>query len=182
MNDNTKTARRLKKSVAAIVILGVCLALTTAALVMEAVSVNGNLFQTGGVKIDLNGGKPIIEEHEFLFEPGMTVKKDFYIKNESTRDVYYKLYMTDISGGLSDVLQITIKSGTKTLYKGSAHDLTEENAVAAGNILRRTEKRNLQMIFYFPPAAGNAAQDKTLSFDLKASAVQVKNNPEKAFS
>ena len=42
------------------------------------------------VKINLNNGQPIISEHEFLFEPGMTVKKDFFVENMSTDSVYYR--------------------------------------------------------------------------------------------
>ena len=34
-------------------------------------------FSTGEVAINLNDSKPVISEHEFIFEPGMTVKKGF---------------------------------------------------------------------------------------------------------
>lgn len=67
------TAKKLAASVLAIIILSVCLYITTYALVMVSVSVPDNYFQTGSVGINLNNGKPVIEEHEFLFEPGMTV-------------------------------------------------------------------------------------------------------------
>ena len=109
MKDNSKTAKKLTGSIIAVVVLALCLCVTTFALVWATISVDNNLFHTGPVEIILNDGKPVIEEHEFLFEPGMMVKKDFFIENKSTRDVYYKLYFDNVGGGLADVLQITVK-------------------------------------------------------------------------
>ena len=106
----SKTAKKLTGSIIAVVVLAICLVITTFALVWATVSVDNNLFRTGSVKINLNDGKPVIEEHEFLFEPGMTVKKDFFIENESTCDVFYKLYFENVQGGLADVLEITVKT------------------------------------------------------------------------
>ena len=99
-----KTAKKLTGGIVAIVILALCLCITTFALVYASVSVNNNIFHTGEVKINLNDGKPVIQEHEFLFEPGMTVVKDFFIENDSTWDVFYRLYLDHVTGGLSDVL------------------------------------------------------------------------------
>ena len=75
------TSRKLTASVVAVIILSICLCITTYALVMVSVSVRDNYFKTGSIEINLNNGKPVIEEHEFLFEPGMTVTKDFFIQN-----------------------------------------------------------------------------------------------------
>ena len=100
----TKTAKRLTGGIITIIVLAVCLCITTFALVYASVSVENNLFHTGEVKINLNDGKPVIQEHEFLFEPGMTVVKDFFVENDSTWDVYYRLYLDNVTGGLSDVL------------------------------------------------------------------------------
>ena len=100
MDKQTKTAKKLTGSIVTVVVLAVCLCITTFALVYSAVAVDNNLFQTGEVKINLNDGKPVIEEHEFLFEPGMTVEKDFFLANQSSTDVYYRLYFDNIEGGL----------------------------------------------------------------------------------
>lgn len=90
MSSNQKTtSKKLTASVVTVFVLAICLCITTFALIWATVSVENNLFHTGIVKINLNDGKPVIEEHEFLFEPGMTVKKDFFIENQSTWDVYY---------------------------------------------------------------------------------------------
>ena len=165
MKQPNKTTKRLTSSIVTIVILAVCLCITTFALIYSTVSVDNNLFQTGVVKIDLNDGRPVIEEHEFLFEPGVTVEKDFYLENQSTCDVYYKLYFDNVEGGLA----------------GTLSDLTQEKVGAADDILRLNERRELKISFHFPEVAGNKAQGLYVSFDMSADAVQVKNNPNRLF-
>ena len=180
-NQNT-TSKKLNSSVVTVFILAISLCITTFALVWATVSVENNLFHTGIVKINLNDGKPVIEEHEFLFEPGMTVKKDFFIENQSTWDVYYRLYFTDVEGGLADVLDITVKDGEKILYSGKASDLTRENVGPANDVLKLNERRNLTVYFHFPEEAGNSTQNLVLTFSMSADAVQTKNNPNKLFN
>ena len=79
MNGNTNIVRKLRWSIFVVIILVICLCATTYALVLATISVNNNEFQTGTVQINLNDGNPVIKEHEFLFEPGMTVVKDFFV-------------------------------------------------------------------------------------------------------
>lgn len=181
MRERNKTVKKLTASVAAIIILAICLCVTTFALAYSVVAVDNNLFQTGIIKINLNDGKPVIEEHEFLFEPGMTVEKDFFIENQSTWDVYYRLYFDNLEGGLADVLDISLRDGDKVLYAGKAAELIKANAGAADDILKLNERRELTISFHFPEEAGNDAQNLYLSFDLKADAVQTKNNPNRLF-
>ncbi len=181
MQKQTKTAKRLTASVALILLLGICLAVTTFALVYSMVSVEGNLFLTGTVQINLNDGKPVIKDSDFLFEPGMTVKKDFFVRNESTCDIYYRLYFQNVSGGLADVLEVKLCDGDKVLFAGTPAQLTKANAEAADVPLRINEIRELQLSFHFPEEAGNEAQGLFLNFDFAADAVQVKNNTNKEF-
>lgn len=181
MENNKQTARKLTGSVFLIILLCLCLCITTFALIWSIVTVDDNYFYTGKVEIDLNDGKPVIEEHEFLFEPGMTVVKDFYIKNNSTWDVYYKLYLDDVTGGLADVLDITIKDGEKILFNGKPNELTENLVGAADDILYLKEKKEMQIVFHYPEESGNQTQDSVLTFTLCADAVQTKNNPNKEF-
>ena len=177
----SKTVKKLTGSVIAIVILSICLCITTFALVYSTVAVENNLFHTGTVKINLNDGKPVIEEHEFLFEPGMTVEKEFFIENQSTWDVYYKLYFQDIEGGLADVLEVAVRDGNKILFSGKMADMTKDKVGAADDILKLNERRNLTVSFHFPEETGNAAQRLYLTFTMGADAVQTKNNPNKLF-
>lgn len=177
----SKTAKKLTGGIIAIVILAICLCITTFALVYATVSVENNLFRTGKVKINLNDGEPVIQEHEFLFEPGMTVIKDFFIENESTWDVYYKIYLDDVSGGLADVLEVTIKDGDKVLYTGTANELTRQNVIAADDTLKIGERRDLTVVFHYPESSGNDTQNLDITFTLCAEATQTKNNPNKLF-
>ncbi len=176
-----KTAKRLTGGIIAIVALAVCLCITTFALVYASVSVENNLFHTGKVKINLNDGKPVIREHEFIFEPGMTVKKDFFIENDSTWDVYYRIYLENVSGGLKDVLEITVKDGDRALYSGTASELTQQNVTAADDTLKIGQKRNLTVYFHFPEDKGNETQNLDLTFTMCAEATQTKNNPNRLF-
>lgn len=180
MTEN-KTAKRLTGGIIAIVALAVCLCITTFALVYASVSVENNLFHTGKVKINLNDGKPVIREHEFIFEPGMTVKKDFFIENDSTWDVYYRIYLENVSGGLADVLEITVKDGDRALYSGTASELTQQNVTAADDTLKIGQKRNLTVYFHFPEDKGNETQNLDLTFTMCAEATQTKNNPNRLF-
>ena len=176
-----KTAKRLTGGIIAIVALAVCLCITTFALVYASVSVENNLFHTGKVKINLNDGKPVIREHEFIFEPGMTVKKDFFIENDSTWDVYYRIYLENVSGGLADVLEITVKDGDRAMYSGTASELTQQNVTAADVTLKIGQKRNLTVYFHFPEDKGNETQNLDLTFTMCAEATQTKNNPNRLF-
>lgn len=178
--DNKNTAKRLTASVIAILMLSLCLTITTLALIWSMVKVEDNYFKSGTVKINLNDGKTVIEENEFIFEPGMSVVKEFFIENESTWDVYYKIYLNNVGGGLAAVLEITILDGDKELFKGTALELSDLVA-AADDVLKIGQRRDLSILFRFPEEAGNKAQDLSLSFDLCAQAVQTKNNPYKLF-
>ncbi len=181
MQKKNKTEKRLTASVFIIALLSICLCITTAALALSAVSVENNVFTTAKVKINLNDEKPVIKEGEFLFEPGMTVKKDFFIQNLSTCEVYYKLYFKNVSGDLASLLNIKICDGDKTLFSGNAQSLSRAEVSAADDILAINEKRDLQIYFHLPKDAGNEAQSKFLTFDFAADAVQVKNNADKVF-
>lgn len=180
MSEN-ETSKKLTVSVIILIILSVALCITTFALVWATVSADNNMFHTGIVKINLNDGKPIIEEHELLFEPGITVKKDFFIENQSTDDVYYKLYFGDIDGLLADVLEITIMDGDRILYHGLIKELTKQNVGVVDEALKVNEKKNLTVCFHFPENVGNSAQNLYLSFSMNADAVQTKNNPNRVF-
>lgn len=181
MREPNKTAKKLTGSVITIILLAAYLCITTFALIYSTVAAENNLFQTGAVKINLNDGRPVIEEHEFLFEPGMTVEKSFFLENQSTWDVYYKLYFDDMEGGLSDILDVSIRSGDTVLFQGKAAALTKETVGAADDILKLNERRELTLSFHYPEGGGNSGQALYLSFALKADAVQTKNNPNRLF-
>ena len=177
-----KTRSRLTGGIIAVIVLAVCLVVTTVALAYSIASVRDNTFATGGVRINLNDGEPVIRPDEFLFEPGMTVKKDFFIENDSTGTVYYRLYFAGVSGDLADVLEVEIRDGDTVLLEGKISELTKEQVGVADDILKLKERRELTVSFHFPEEAGNSTQNLYLSFDFKADAVQTKNNPQRLFN
>lgn len=181
MNRDKSLIKKLTTSASTVIILIICLCITTFALVSQIVGVDDNRFHTGKISINLNDGKPVIQQGEFLFEPGMTVVKDFFIENESTWDVYYRIYMDNVSGGLADVLEITIKDDDEVLYQGKASEMTRNSVSASNDVLEVNEKKTLEIIFHFPENEGNDTQNLNLSFDLCADATQTKNNPGKEF-
>lgn len=181
MKGESKTSKSLTGSIVIIVLLAIGLCVTTFALFWTSISVENNIFRTGLVKINLNDGNPVIKEHEFLFEPGMTVEKTFFIENQSTDDVYYKLYFENVEGGLAKVLLISIFDGDNELYSGTAEDLDKDSVGAADDILRLNEKKELKIVFHYPENAGNDTQNMSLSFNLGAEAVQTRNNPNRLF-
>lgn len=172
-------------AVGIIVVIAMCilLTITTFALVWASVSVDSNVFHTGYVKINLNDGVPVIEEREFLFEPGMTVRKEVFLENLSSWDVYYKLYFDNVHGELADVLDVTITDTDDNVYwQGKASELGKDQVVAADDYLEIGEKRYFNVYFHFPELTENEAQDIYLEFDLCADAVQTKNNQFKVFN
>ena len=181
METSSNTKKNLSKGIATTLIFAICFVLTTIALFFANTSVANNLFHTGKIAINLNDKKPVITADEFLFEPGMTVEKSFFIKNEGTWDAYYKLYFDNVSGGLANVLDVTIKDGATVVYDGTAAGFSKENVAVASSELRVGERRDMTVTFHFPESAGNQTQSRNLTFKLCADATQTKNNPNRAF-
>ena len=181
--SNKRTKRRLIVGIVTLILLSLCLTATTFALVWATVSVENNLFQTGIVKINLNDGNPIINEEQFLFEPGATLKRDFFIENQSTWEVYYKIYMLDLEGDLADKIDVTItpKDSDDILYEGFASELTRARVHAADDTLEIGEKTYFTAYFHMPTNIGNEGQNLQLGFAMGADAVQTKNNPNRLF-
>ena len=180
MEEDKKIRRKLVGAVAAVAAMVIGLCVTTFALVYPMVSVDGNQFQMGTVQLNLNDGAPIIQAG--LFEPGITVQKEFFIQNESTIDVYCKLYLENVEGELADILEMTVMQDDQILYQGKPSELSKENAVFTRDILEVNERVELTVKFHYPETASNAGQGKSLSFDVIANGVQTKNNPDRLFS
>ena len=128
----SNTEKRLTGGIILIIVLSICLSVTTGALVYATITIEYNVFFTGIVEINLNDGKPVIDEHEFLFEPGMRVVKDFFLESNSSADVYYRIYFAEMMGGLADVLEITVRRAvdddTVMLVNGQSIPALREDA------------------------------------------------------
>ena len=81
--NNSNASKKLTASLVILIILSFCLCITTFALSYSILTVETNIFSSGYVSINLNDGKPVIEEDEFAFEPGMTVEKSFFLKRRT---------------------------------------------------------------------------------------------------
>lgn len=166
----------------ALLVVASALVITVYASTRIATEVKENYFQTGEIKINLNDGKAVISPEEYIFEPGVTVTKPFFIRNEGTGDFYYKIYFRDVEGQLADVLEVTIADENgQVLFFGLLEDMTRLAVHPADDVLVPGETRNLTITFHFPEERGNEAQNKQVSFTMCADAVQTKNNPDKEF-
>lgn len=182
MQENKKPLRR-----PLLILLILLLSVGVFALTVYAASritreVKENYFQTGEIKINLNDGKVVITPEEYKFEPGVTVVKPFFIRNEGTCDVYYKVYFQDVEGDLGDVLEITIRDAAgNALFTGTLAGMNRWSVKSADDILKLGETRNMTITFHFPEKRGNETQDTYVSFVMCAEAVQTKNNPNREF-
>lgn len=176
-----------KKRTLTILLAALCLvaamALVGFALGYWLYEVKDNTFETGTVSIDLNGGAAVITPEDFpFFEPGMTVEKPCYITNTGTGDVYYKLYISDVSGILGDVLHLTVlNEAGETLLSGPMRQLDGQKLMARDQTLPVGETHDLTFRFHYPEDGGNREQGSEVSFRVSAIAVQTANNPHKEY-
>ncbi len=174
-------AKRLAVSIVAIVLLTAALTVTTFILVVSTVSTDGHLFSTGSVRLNLNDGKPVVTADECVFAPGDSMEKHFTVENLSTCAVWYKIYFGNVSGEMADAVEVEICDGDTVLAHGKLTDLNEESTAAFDSALAIGEKKTLTVRFRFDESAGDALQNTLLTFDFKARATQVPNNPDKKF-
>ena len=95
INQSQNTKRKVYGSIFIVLVLSVMLALTTVALFASVLTSEDNFFETAQVKIDVNDGQVLFDGNMHI-EPGMTLKEDLVIKNLSTVDVYYRLYLENV--------------------------------------------------------------------------------------
>ena len=103
------------------------------------------------------------------------------MRNESSCDVYYRLWFTDITGDFADELEVELSDGETILFQGELSELNGVKSEGADGMLLLGEERILTITFRVPETAGNAAQGETILFDLNAEAVQAVNNPDGVF-
>lgn len=180
-----KYEKKLSLNILIIIALFFCLTITSFALVFASVQLENNTIETGYIAISLNGGNQIISDGEFLLEPGMTIKKEFYLQNTSPCDVWYRFYFDKVEGDLKDCLEVTIKDGDAILYEGTVSELKKSYSKSAPEketALQMNQTKYFEIIFHFPPESGNDYQNAKLTFDFVADAVQTKNNPNRLFN
>lgn len=182
-----KTNRELYRSIIIVILLVLGLAVTSYALANETISIEDHRFNTGVIRINLNDGKVLkfkdVNGNDIsAFEPGMTVVSDFFVRNEGSGDMYYRIYFSNVEGDLVNAIKITIKDGERVIYSGNMKDMDRNHTKACDDVLRINESKTLTIIFSFDSDAGNEYKSKSLSFNLMAEGTQVRNNPNKEFN
>ena len=157
------------------------LAVSSYAIIKAYVELSGNkITMSDGIELNVNDGKPIIDDSEIVYEPGGTYIKEFTVENLGTLDVWYRAYPTDVQGALKDYITVTVKQQDGViLYQGSMKDASYKKAIAS--TLAAGEKKTLYLELYFSEGADNAAQAQSASFDMTVNATQKQNNPTKDF-
>lgn len=184
MTERATTKRRWMSSAVVTVLLTLGLIVTTLAIGLSVAERPDNIFSTGTIKLNLNDGHAVISESEYLFEPGMTVNKTFFLQNEGM-ECWYKLYFNNVTGSLAPIMDITLRDeGGRLLYSGKMTDLTQTTAPILGKLPASGaagSRIDMTISFHMAEDVGNAAQGGTLQFDLCADGTQVRNNPDHEF-
>ena len=71
---------------------------------------------------------------------------------------YTKLKITGVKYAPKQMV-IPVKDGDKTLYSGTANELTKQNVIAADDTLKIGQRRNLTVVFHYPESSGNDTQN-----------------------
>ena len=128
------------------------------------------------------GGNVIFDAADMNIEPGYSIRRDFTVENRGTAEVYYRVYLENAAGPLLDVLDFAIYDGDTLLFEGAADSLTRETPCEGAAPLAPGETRTLTAVVKMREGAGNTYQNGGITFDMTAYAVQVRNNPERAFA
>lgn len=142
-------------------------------------------FLIGTIDINLNDGRPIINENEILFIPGICYKKDLWVKNDSTYTVQYGFYLSEIKGNFNGLL-ITLKDNNNIIiYSGKVIEFTKDNISYYYETIDIDQRINLSVTFELPTETGSAYKNTNISFVLNCKAIPFKNNlgqnPDLAF-
>ncbi len=181
MNNSGVTKKRAYGHIAVIIILVLMLAATTYALILSLVSADGNIFETGQVEIELNGGQTVFDGSDVNIAPGLSTEKSFTLENKGTADIYYRIYMENISGALQEVLTFEIYDQDKLLFSGKPKDLTKDSPCTSDTPLAPGEIKTLKAVVKMSEDADNTYQNGDITFDITVDAVQAKNNSNKVF-
>ena len=180
MNEQ-KLKKKLMFMIVTVILLICGLTVTSFALVSSIVSIRSNRFAMSmGVELTVNDGNPVVDVTNMVYEPGGTYTSEFPIANLGTFDVWYRVYLTGVTGELQDDIIVTIKEKDGTvLCKGKMNQLTADKVMIGS--LAAGESKTLTIEFYFSPDADNSAQGQTVSFNITADATQKKNNSDRDF-
>ncbi|WP_053366868.1 TasA family protein [Bacillus sp. FJAT-27245] len=129
----------------------------TFALFTDTATNEGNSFATGNLSIkDITGGDGRAAFNVTNMAPGDTGNGTFKIENNGDYDVWVGIDSAEDTGGLADVLELTVPGGAVHIPKGEAREFT--------------------ISYEMDLDAGNEYQNQTATVDVEFKAVQYKNN------
>lgn len=158
-----ETVNNITKNAFLIIVLTILLLLMTYTLSSPEIIPNT-------YKINLNDGKPIIDDEGATFKPGDMLTKYFFIENMARTELTYNLYFENVEGSLKDVLEVKIYDQDEVVLSGILSEITEDANLGKELKLTAREKKVLKVEFYFPKTGGNFLKGSAVYFDLKARA------------
>ena len=163
--NNEKTANKLYIYAIILAVIFACLFAASFAVSWSSTTANASVYASSNAveNIDINGGKQIIGEDEFILEPGMTVNKDFYIINNGESPAYYGF--TDVSGELAGIIDIILESESNVVFSGKAAKLNEIAGFMT-DLIPAGVRKDFTITFSYPENAGNKTQNQELNFTL----------------
>ncbi|HJD23509.1 MAG TPA: M73 family metallopeptidase, partial [Firmicutes bacterium] len=84
MANPRNTSKKAAGLAITVILLAAMLVISTLALFTSRASVSDNQFETGTVKIALNGGQAVFDGSDTNIEPGHSLKRDFTVENQGT--------------------------------------------------------------------------------------------------
>ncbi|RDB57122.1 hypothetical protein C1879_07780 [Paraeggerthella hongkongensis] len=176
-DDDAAAARRRGLLTCLAVVAALLLVAAAAwALIWARASLPQSVFETGSVAVQLNDGHPVFPEGSVSLEPGSTVVREFSVGNTGTADVFYRIYLENLQGGLASALDVRVFRGETMLYQGSALGLEQRDACVSDKVLAPGQTDVLRIEVRMADGSGNGYQGEDVSFDLCAQVVQTKNN------
>ncbi len=190
-----------RRIVMGIAVLSLCvlLAATAYAFGLFQVELLNNYFHTGTIAVSI-----VMEEDPdgadltdtFYYEPGMTVRGNFTVRDykfddegnkiESTDEngIYYRIYFSHLDGELANIMQARIyKPDGTPIYSGLAKDLSSPSNFPAIHIpyQENGNSHSYTLELHYPKLAGNDTQKQTMTFALAVKATQSTANPNKEY-
>lgn len=177
-----KLAKKKKILITSAVVI---LALLATLICSTVFSVNNRTLKNlrlsqGSLQIDLNGGEPVLGS-DILFEPGMTIRKDFTLENKGTADCFYKIYFTELPEEIAEKITVTILDGTQTIISSTMLDMTKETAYVINDNLMGGEKEVFTLCLEISDKIENIEQSSEYTLDMFIEAVQRDNNADANF-
>lgn len=180
-----RSAKLIKKqklivTAAAVVIALLGIVVSSAVFSVNVVSEKDVRLSQGSFNIVLNDGKPVLGE-DILFEPGMTIRKDFTLENKGTTNSFYKIYFSELPMEVAELIHVSILDGTQTLSSATLYEMTKENAIIMNDNLLAGEKEVFTLCLELGEEIENVEQGMEYVLDMFVAAAQRDNNPEAEF-